>query len=674
LQKKDLFDSLVVVKRSGQRCDFQGEKIAVAIKKAFDSLEHSYENKDINAVYSAVLNKISKNYENRKTIKIEDIQDIILEVLQEKNYQDIYFHYKKYREQRAHSRESFTTKEQHKFLKSLEKLGLNNSEDPKLVGSSLPPYVMFHDFGKVISAEFAQSFLLDHKTVRNLDSGLLYLHGLEYYPMGNPASVQLLYSKFIPDSESKHVFGTLMQLSRLIRQIFLEQYGNVMIPYFDLELERSVIGQFKEIWKNTLHLKLSSFGLQSILPMTQFSEVLEQMTTLDIDLEQFEFFYQDSKPLKTLFWDSYQESLTSLREVLSSAMTWFLEELDFSYQQNLKHQKVSFSFGTTPTTASYLIGSVLIQVLISLKSEAVLGIFKLKKELHFDPNSSLFSLYQESEEAYLMGVLDYEMLDVDYNLGHEVCYGAFGERAFFDNTTQDAVLVGEKGSVSFTTINLPRIALRHRHDENLEGFYEELKETLELAKSEILERFEYQCGKHNYNFPCLISEGVWKFGEMVKESDRLRKVWKHGVLQVNFVGLWETIWLLLEKKEQEVEAQQEAMKILKLMRNILDRYSEENNLNFTLCALDLDDVGTYFYEMDEVIYGKIKSYQSGCYANSFHISSKMNLENRMAIEGAFHALCNGGHVFLLNGVSKPKLLSILKRMIELGIGYTHYQI
>ena len=97
MQKSDVLDSLIVVKRSGQRCEFQGEKIAIAIKKAFDSVTHTYENKDMNRVYSSVLAKITKDYQDRKTIKIEDIQDIILEVLENHQYLDIYNHYRKYR-------------------------------------------------------------------------------------------------------------------------------------------------------------------------------------------------------------------------------------------------------------------------------------------------------------------------------------------------------------------------------------------------------------------------------------------------------------------------------------------------------------------------------------------------------------------------------------------------
>lgn len=674
MQKNDVFDSLVVVKRSGQRCDFQGEKIAIAIKKAFDSIEHHYESKDINLVYENVLHLIMKRYQNRKTIKIEDIQDLIVEVLNHKGYQDVYVHYQKYRAQRTLTRESFATKEQHKFLKAMEKLGLNDSDDPKLVGSMLPPQVMTYEFGKVISEEFAQSFLLDHKTVRNLDSGLLYLHDLDSYPMGCPVSVQLVFSNRFKEAEKSSIKDALLSLIHLIHRVFDEQSGNVMIPYFEKELEEPLLHNFISIWEHTLELKLSSFGLQEVLPMEELRQKFSAIQSLQIDLEDYRFFYQSSKQMKDLFFDSYRESLESLQRVLKDELCWFLKEMDFQYQQNLKGQKLSLSIGTETTYASMMIDKVLISSFVQEKPKSVRGIFKVKQELHLKQDGMLREVCKKAFEPYYLGVLDFEFLDVVYNQSKEdVCYGVGGERAFYDNTTQDGVFVGNKGGISFTSINLPRIALRHQHDENLKYFYEELSETIEMAVQEILERFEYQCSKHCYNFPVLIESGIWKFGENVKENDRLRKVWKHGVLQLGFVGLWESVFLLLGKKENEKEAQKEAISIVQFMKERLRHYSEANNLNFTLTGVLFPEVGKHFFELDEVIYGKLKPFtKNRQYSSSFHILSKMDFYERMSLEGKFHELCDGGHVFLVYQKPKGDFQEVLFQMIQNGIGYTHY--
>ena len=75
--EKELFDELVVVKRSGQRVNFNDTKIALAIKKGFESVYEEYDEKIVNKVKEKVLNEIKKNYADRKTIGVEDIQDII---------------------------------------------------------------------------------------------------------------------------------------------------------------------------------------------------------------------------------------------------------------------------------------------------------------------------------------------------------------------------------------------------------------------------------------------------------------------------------------------------------------------------------------------------------------------------------------------------------------------
>ena len=48
--EKDLLEELVVVKRSGQRVNFNDTKIALAVKKGFDSVYEEYDEKLVNKV------------------------------------------------------------------------------------------------------------------------------------------------------------------------------------------------------------------------------------------------------------------------------------------------------------------------------------------------------------------------------------------------------------------------------------------------------------------------------------------------------------------------------------------------------------------------------------------------------------------------------------------------
>ena len=77
---------------------------------------------------------------------------------------------------------------------------------------------------------------------------------------------------------------------------------------------------------------------------------------------------------------------------------------------------------------------------------------------------------------------------------------------------QKAVTPG-RGNLSFTTINLPRLGIKYGIINNkkadLDGFYKELEETLDLVREQLLERFDIQLTKRRYNFPFLLGQGVW---------------------------------------------------------------------------------------------------------------------------------------------------------------------
>src|SRR5574344_978242 len=152
--KEYVLEELVVVKRSGQRVNFNGTKIAVAIKHAFDSIYSSYNEKFVNDVYEDVLKYIKDNYVGRKTINVEDIQDIIEQQLKSNKFDDVYESFNKYRQSRKASREVFLAKPQHKFVKTIEKLATYTSIEPEQ-----KTYDLVFGFGKTISTELAKSYL-----------------------------------------------------------------------------------------------------------------------------------------------------------------------------------------------------------------------------------------------------------------------------------------------------------------------------------------------------------------------------------------------------------------------------------------------------------------------------------------------------------------------------------
>lgn len=112
IDTEEKLETLEVVKRNGKKVPFDGTKIALAIKKGFDSVlidedERKYNVKDIQKVYQAVIKKIAKEYLPTGKIKIEEVQDLIEDNLKKYDYIDVYESFSDYRQRRATARIAF---------------------------------------------------------------------------------------------------------------------------------------------------------------------------------------------------------------------------------------------------------------------------------------------------------------------------------------------------------------------------------------------------------------------------------------------------------------------------------------------------------------------------------------------------------------------------------------
>jgi Oxygen-sensitive ribonucleoside-triphosphate reductase len=182
----------------------------------------------------------------------------------------------------------------------------------------------------------------------------------------------------------------------------------------------------------------------------------------------------------------------------------------------------------------------------------------------------------------------------------------------------------------------------------MEGFYKELDETMELVKSQLLQRFECQCSKSRNNFKFLFGSNVWLNSEKLDGTTKLRTILKHGTLSIGFIGLAETLKALLKEHHGESEkAQKLGYEIISHMRKKCDEYCEEYNLNFTCLATPAEGLSGRFVAIDRSVYGKIKGVTDrDYYTNSFHVPVyyKTSVKHKLEIEGKYHALTNAGHI------------------------------
>ena len=176
---EDKLSNIIVVKRDGKKVTFDGTKIAIAIKKGFDSIEEKYNEDDINKVYNKVIEEIENL--NRDRIKIEEIQDLIEQKLKECKYEDVYKSFSEYREKRSQSREIFfEEKRKHKFLKALEKLGLNTKESVDSKVDAKNALKTVEAYGLTVSGEFTTSYLMKKKFSNEHENGDIYINNFTF--------------------------------------------------------------------------------------------------------------------------------------------------------------------------------------------------------------------------------------------------------------------------------------------------------------------------------------------------------------------------------------------------------------------------------------------------------------------------------------------------------------
>jgi len=343
---------LMVVKRNGKKVDFDGSKIALAIKKGFDSIsshedddenEKKYTEKDIQKVYQAVLNRIEKEYKDENKIKIETIQDMIEEELEKKGYHDVYQSFSEYRERRNQSRQSFfEDKKMHKFLKSLENLGLKsaNEEDTKRENANIDgnsPMGTMLQYGATVSKEFAKAYLMKPRFAKAHDSGEIHIHDMDFLAMGTTTCCQIDLSKlfktgfdtghgYIRPPKDISTFASLAAIAIQANQN--DQHGGQAVPAFDYYLAPGVLMTFKKQFKQTIYDYLDFEGFLSLVNMDKIAKEIDKLTSIEFDITEMYPLAKDSEKIEKILKVSYEKALKKTERATQQAMEAFIHNLN----------------------------------------------------------------------------------------------------------------------------------------------------------------------------------------------------------------------------------------------------------------------------------------------------------------------------------------------------------
>ena len=709
--EKDFLDDLVVVKRSGQRVSFNDAKIALAVKKGFDSVYEEYDEKNVYKVKEKVLDQIRKEYKDRKTIGVEDVSDVIEEVLKKLKYDDVYESFRNYRERRDASREAFVVKQQHKFVKAIESLGLksateeNSKRENANVDGDGPMGTMLH-FGSTVSREFAKAYLMDAKYSRAHDEGAIHIHDLDFWAMGTTTCMQIDLNKLFKNGFSTghgylrtpNSIGSYSALAAIAIQANQnEQHGGQSIPAFDYYMAPGVLKTFKKEFKQAIYNYLDFEGFKELINFNKVTDIIDKLDTIDVDLSLFDEFMSKSTRLKEIFESAYDNAMKRTDRATYQAMEAFIHNLNTMHSR--AGAQVPFSsvnFGTdTSAEGRMVVKNYLLAIEAGLGHGETpifpISIFKVKEGVNYFPEDKNYDLFRLSCRVSAKRLFpNFSFIDAPYNKKYyvegdyntEVGYMGCRTRVLA-NVCGPSVTPG-RGNLSFTSINLPRlgikygIALGERDKADMKAFYKELDETMDLVKGQLLQRFECQCSKSKANFKFLLGSGVWLNSEKLENNSKLRTVLKHGTLSIGFIGLAETLKALIGEHHGESEkAQKLGLEIIGHMRKKCDEYTEEYNLNFTCLATPAEGLSGRFVAIDRSIYGKIKGVTDrDYYTNSFHVPVyyKTSVKHKLEVEGKYHELTNAGHISYIeldgdtvNNVDAFE--TVVRIMHDCGIGY-----
>jgi len=304
-------------------------------------------------------------------------------------------------------------------------------------------------------------------------------------------------------------------------------------------------------------------------------------------------------------------------------------------------------------------------------------IFRLKEGINLnpgDPNYDLFQLAMRVSSRRMNPTFSFMDSSFNQPYGVEVSYMGCRTRVIA-NRHGPAVSNG-RGNLSFTTINLPRIAIRANGQ--IEVFFHELESMMSLAARQLYHRFRIQSRLKVRDMPFLMGQGIYLDSELLNADDPIESVIKHGTLSIGFIGLAEALTSLTGRHHgQDLNSRQLGLEIVKFMRKMVDCFADDYDLNFTLLATPAEGLSGRFVALDRRMFGVLngvtdKSY----YTNSFHLPVDFEITSyeKCLIEGPYHEMCNAGHISYVELDAPPldnveAIEKLLHHMKNCNMGY-----
>ena len=699
-----------IIKRDGRETVFDQTKIADAIEKAIQASGAMQDRSVAEQITDSVMEKLEEGA-IEGTPTVEGVQDLVEEALIEANFSQTAKAYILYRAERNRVRDVNS-----RLVQTLKDITFSKASDSDMkrenanIDADTAMGTMLK-YGSESAKQFYEMCVIDPKFARAHREGDIHIHDMDFYTLTTTCCQIDLRRLFKGGFSTGH--GVLREPNDIASYSALaciaiqsnqnDQHGGQSICDFDYGLALGVQKTFKRLYKKHLFEALSL--------LTDVENPKETAETI-IGRVEGETGKCASLVMDATFEGAIQQELIDLgieeavaKRILGYAESSAKADTDRTTFQamealvhnlNTMHSRAgaqtpfsSINYGMdTSAEGRMVIKNILLATEEGLGSGETpifpVQIFRVKEGVNYnpgDPNYDLFKLAMRCSAKRLFP--NFSFVDAPFNLQYykgtpetEISYMGCRTRVMGNVYDPSREITTGRGNLSFTSINLPRLAIRSKGDRDL--FFDLLDAKLALVVGQLDERFKIQASKHVYNAPFLMGQGVWIDSEKLSMNDTQEEVLKHGTLTVGFIGLAEALVALTGSHHgQDPESQKLGLEIVGHMRGYLDRLSQERKMNYSLIATPAEGLSGRFVRMDRERYGSIPGVTDrDYYTNGFHVPVyyDINAFDKISLEAPYHALTNGGHISYVELDGDPTnnleaFESIIRHMKESGIGY-----
>lgn len=700
-----------ITKRDGRIVPFESEKIESAIARALAASGSQKGAQTARELAAIVTRELESSEDIPSSPTVEQVQDVVERVLIEKGFVLTAKAYILYRAERSRVREMNT-----RLMKTYEDITFTDAidsdikrENANINGDSAMGSML--KFGSEGAKQFYDMYVLNPKHAEAHRNGDIHIHDLDFLTLTTTCCQIDLLELFKDGFSTGH--GVLREPQDIASYSALcciaiqanqnDQHGGQSIVNFDYGMAPGVRKTYaKRFRDNVARLLDAGYDLEEadrtvedmlldIKKETGLVPEMEAKPAFDAALLSCLGRYMDGekaeKLLKSVRRFSHREIVKATFQAME-ALVHNLNTMNSRAGAQVPFSSINYGTDTSPE------GRLVMEQLL-LATEAGLGrgetpifpiqIFRVKEGVNYnpgDPNYDLFRLAIRCSAKRLFP--NFSFLDAPYNLryykpGHpetEVAYMGCRTRVLANVYDENAEVASRRGNLSFTSINLPRIAIEAKGD--IPWFFEELERKMELVFDQLNERFEIIARKKVYNFPFLMGQHVWRGSENLKWDEEVREVLKHGTLTMGFIGLAETLVALRGKHHGESEESQNlGLEIVGFMRRFLDEKAQKHKLNYTLIATPAEGLSGRFVQLDRKKFGSLPGITDrDYYTNSFHIPVYYPISafRKISLEAPYHALTNAGHITYVEMDGDPlknldAFEKIVRHMHDTGVGY-----